>query len=45
MVREGENMNKFIYKMYMKWIKGNCRHFCIICKYKDICDIFRLSEN
>lgn len=23
--------------LYIKWIKGECRHFCCMCKYRDQC--------
>ena len=29
---------KIIKCWYEKWIKGYCRHLCLVCKYKDTCD-------
>ena len=23
-----------IKKYYAKWVKGDCRHFCLLCEYK-----------
>lgn len=23
--------------LYIKWIKGECRHFCCVCKYRNQC--------
>ena len=23
--------------LYIKWIKGACRHFCFMCKYRNQC--------
>lgn len=29
---------KRLFKLwYRKWIKGECRHFCKLCKYYDYC--------
>lgn len=27
-----------------KWIKGDCRHFCNICKYKEECNVQMAEE-
>lgn len=24
-------------KFYQKWIKGECLHLCILCKFKRVC--------
>ena len=26
-------------KFYRKWVKGECRHLCLFCKYRKECDI------
>lgn len=23
--------------LYVKWVKGECRHLCCLCKYKNMC--------
>lgn len=30
-------MKKFFKIMYIKWIKGECRHLCIKCKWQNEC--------
>ena len=32
----GFNTAKFI---WVKWVKHQCPHFCITCKYKNICEL------
>ena len=32
----GFNTAKFI---WVKWVKRECPHICLCCKYKDICDL------
>lgn len=32
-----------IAKFRLKWLKGNCRHFCRWCEYKEICDIYNVG--
>lgn len=29
---------------YRKWIKGDCRHLCILCKHKKLCAEQQLDE-
>lgn len=29
---------------YRKWIKGDCRHLCILCRHKKLCAEEKLDE-
>ena len=28
--------------IYYKWLRGSCRHICLSCKHRSICDIYNL---
>lgn len=32
-------IQKFLYKKYLQWINGQCRHLCCFCDFKHECDI------
>lgn len=34
---------KLYYKIMYKWVYGNCRHVCALCKYKHNCDYDTLN--
>lgn len=29
---------KWLNKMYIKWIKGECHHICVWCDYRNVCE-------
>lgn len=31
-------MRNWFKKFYIKWIMGECPHFCFMCEYRNICD-------
>lgn len=30
-------LKRFAHIFYIKWVKGECRHFCFKCQYKNEC--------
>lgn len=33
-----KKIKMFFLKFYIKWVKGECRHFCVVCEYRGLCD-------
>lgn len=32
--------------MYIKWVRGECRHLCCMCDYRNVCEEeFEYEEN
>ena len=33
-----KDLRKYIPFWYKKWVKGECRHLCVLCNHSDICE-------
>lgn len=42
---EKNKIDHMLKRLYNKWIKKKCRHFCRFCKYTKYCDLYIFRKN